>query len=86
MGSIGHTRHKTKTNKAQKHKRKLKRSVTRKHHKTGVNSGGREGQVVAASQKTPTVILTYLAKSDKSSVGDRGKKNIYAKKKRSTLI
>jgi len=83
LGTQGTKRRQTKHKTQQ---RKLKRSPTRIHHKTGLNPGGREGQAVAASQKKPDVLLTYIVKSDKSIVRDRGKKKIYAKKKRSIVI
>jgi hypothetical protein len=51
-----------------------------------VNSGTREAKVVPASYKTFAMLLIHTVKLDKSLVGDKGKKKIYAKRKRSFVI
>jgi len=39
-----------------------------------VNTDAREWYALSASYKTPSVMLIYVVESDKSLVGDRGKK------------
>ena len=57
----------------------IKKSNTNPTKKPGVNSGAREGQVVADSYKTPSVLLKYTVKSVKGVGSDRVKKHLRKK-------
>ena len=57
-GNIEHTRHRTKTNKIQKHNTENENNEQHgPHKKLGVNSGAREGLEVTASYMTLVVLL-----------------------------
>ena len=57
----------------------IKKSNTNPTKKPGVNSGAREGQVVADSYKITSVLLTYTVKSGKGVGSDRVKKHLRKK-------
>ena len=54
--------------------RRTQKTTTQKTKKSGVNPGGREGQAVPATYKTPAGLFIYTIKSGKSIGSGRLKK------------